>query len=154
MSALLEQIRADQLAARKAGMKENATTLTTLLGEASPSGTATVNDDQVLRVVQKFVKNIKETMGYTNNQEVIDRMNLEIIVLEKYIPTQLTADEIRSFASKVLVTLEGMRDEKKFGEVMKQLAAAYRGRYEGKLAMAVVAGMTELTKQVVDTSVK
>lgn len=60
---LLDKIKADQLAARKAGDKLTATLLTTLLGEASPAGNATVTDDDVIKVIRKFIKNNTETLA-------------------------------------------------------------------------------------------
>lgn len=143
MSALLKRIKADQLAARKAARKEEALLLTTLLGEAGPSGNAEVTDEQVQKVVQKFVKNLNEMIGYTTNPIVVERMKYEAEVLEKYLPAQLSEDELRSAIRQALANLkeDGVSGPKAVGMVMKELSTHYKGQYDGKTASTIVKEM-------------
>jgi uncharacterized protein YqeY len=138
MSELLKQIKADQVAARKARNTQEATVLTTLLGEAGPSGNDVVTDEQVTKVVQKFLKNLHDVIGYTANSEVQDRMKEEIAILERYQPAQLTEDKIRQFATEALADLADEPAGKRVGMVMKQLTEKYRGQYDGKVASQIV----------------
>ena len=138
MSELLKQIKADQVAARKARNTQEATVLTTLLGEAGPSGNDVVTDEQVTKVVQKFLKNLHDVIGYTANPEVQDRMKEEIAILERYQPAQLTEDKIRQFATEALADLADEPAGKRVGMVMKQLTEKYRGQYDGKVASQIV----------------
>jgi len=141
MSELLKQIKADQLSARKAGRKHEATVLTTLLGEASPSGTQIVTDEHVQGVIKKFLKNLRDVMGYTANPEVQDRMKDEISILERYQPKQLTEDELRRFISVTLDEIGDVPAQKQVGMVMKELTAKYKGQYDGKVASQLVKKM-------------
>ncbi|SRR6056297_2223307 len=141
MSELLKQIKADQVAARKARNTEEATVLTTLLGEASPSGTGTVTDEDVTKVVQKFLKNLRDVIGYTANPEVQERMKNEIAILERYQPAQLTEDDIRAFVTEVVADLGDVPSGKKVGMVMKQLTEQHKGQYDGKVASQIVKEM-------------
>ena len=141
MSKLLERIRADQIAARRAKNTFNATALTTLLGEASPSGNETVTDEQVTKVVQKFLKNLKELIGYTDDLEVQVAARNEIALLEKYQPQQLTEDQLRAFISHTVAGLDNVPEPKRVGMVMKALTTNHKGQYDGKIASAIVKEM-------------
>ena len=141
MSALLEKIRADQVAARKARDTFKATVLTTLLGEASPSGKESVTDEQVTKVVQKFLKNLREVIGFTNDIEVQAKMQSEIFILEQYQPKQLSEQELRSFISTTIAELSDIEGPRKTGMVMKELTAKYKGQFDGKTASAIVKEM-------------
>lgn len=142
MSELLKKIKADQVAARKAKQTLEATVLTTLLGEAGPSGKDTVTDEQVQKVVQKFLKNLHDVIGYTANPEVQERMKQEIAILERYQPAQMSEDEIRAFVTEALADLGDIEPAgKKVGMVMKQLTEKHKGQYDGKTASAIVKEM-------------
>lgn len=143
MSELLAKIKADQVTARKAGDKETATVLTTLLGEAGPSGNGTVTDEQVQKVVQKFLKNLRDVIGYTANPAIQERMKNEIAILEKYQPAQLSEDEIRAFVTEVTADLGDVPAGKRVGMVMKQLTEKYKGQYDGKVASNIVKEMVQ-----------
>jgi len=138
MSELLEKIRADQVTARKAKNSIEATSLTTLLGEASPSGTETVTDEQVIKVVQKFLKNLRELIGYTDDLEVQVAARNEITLLERYQPKQLTEDQIRSFVAAIIGGCGDVPAAKKVGLMMGALNAHHKGQYDGKTASAIV----------------
>ena len=138
MSALLEQIRRDQVAARKAKDTFAATALTTLLGEASPSGNETVTDEQVTKVVQKFLKNLREVLEFTKDVDAQSDIRKEIGLLEKYQPKQLTEDEIRSFVVAIIGGCGDVPAAKKVGLMMGALSAHYKGQYDGKIASAIV----------------
>jgi len=138
MSALLELIRADQVAARKAKDTFAALALTTLLGESSPSGNDTVTDEQVAKVVQKFLKNLRELLEFTKDIDAQSDIRKEIGLLEKYQPTQLTEDQIRSFVAAIVGGCGDVPAAKKVGLMMGALNAHYKGQYDGKIASAIV----------------
>jgi uncharacterized protein YqeY len=141
MSELLKQIKADQLSARKAGRKHEATVLTTLLGEASPSGTQIVTDEHVQGVIKKFLKNLRDVMGYTANTNVQERMQEETAILERYQAAQLTEEELREFISVKLDELNNVEGPKKIGLVMRDLTIKYQGQFDGKFAVELVKEM-------------
>ncbi|AAQ17907.1 hypothetical protein Aeh1ORF245c [Aeromonas phage Aeh1] len=86
--SLLEQLKKDQIALRKSAdrstdigkLKINA--LTTLIGEASPAGNATVSDEQVQAVIRKFVKNLDESLAvsYARAKEIANEMATQEVV--------------------------------------------------------------------------
>lgn len=145
MSELLNRIKEDQVAARKAGNKNEAVVLTTLLGEAGPSGNSTVDDEQVQKVVQKFIKNLNDVIGFTANPEVQERMKYEIKILERYMPAQLSESQLRGAIKQALTRLQsqGVTGPKCVGMVMKELSTHYKGQFDGKVASNIVKEMVQ-----------
>jgi hypothetical protein len=127
--ALIDKIRENQLAARKARDTIHASLLTTLLGEvgivAKNAGRTDATDEEVIATVKKFVK---------NNESIPDGVrnvthDAELHILEEYLPKQLTRDE--------LLAIKGTRGFANKGEWMKFLKDNYAGQYDGKIASEV-----------------
>lgn len=133
MSKLLDKIKKDRLTAMKQGDKIVATQLTTLLGEASPSGNQEVTDQDVEKVVQKFAKNAKEMLKYTEDAQKKYGIEWEIILYESYLPKQLTEQELR-FKITELIS-QGCDN---IGKVMGQLNQQHKGQFDGKVASQIV----------------
>lgn len=127
--ALIDQIKADQLAARKARDTLHASLLTTLLGEvgivAKNAGRTDATDEEVIATVKKFIKNNESIPDGARNVT----HDAELHTLEEYLPKQLTRDEL------VAIKATGTFANK--GEWMKHLKENYAGRYDGKLASEV-----------------
>ena len=96
MSELLKEIKLDQVAARKLSDTITADILTTLLGEASPSGKDTTTDAKVLAVIKKFVKNLNETVPLMTNPIDIGVGRLEIATLKEYLPKQIEGSSLEN----------------------------------------------------------
>jgi uncharacterized protein YqeY len=126
----MEQIKTEQIAARKAG-DSRASLLTTLLGEAAMVGKNAgreTTDQEVVAVVKKFIKNIDETIAalQARNQLYVEFV-VEREVLEKYLPMQLSEAALREVA----------RCQKDMPSFMKHLKENFAGQYDGKLASTV-----------------
>lgn len=146
--SLMNKLRADNLKARKEKDTVAANLLTTLVSEATMvgknNGNRETTDEEALRVVKKFLDNAKETRelllknGAIENRvtcdwQPIDQVNLEIKLLESYMPKQMTEDEIRSEINFVNSTSPGTT----LGEVMKHFKANFSGQYDGKLVSQI-----------------
>jgi len=143
---LIEQIKADQVNARKNRTVTIASLLTTLIGEAEMVGKNKRNgaptDEEVQAVVVKFIKNNNEI---TNNPSVDterkEQAAFEVRILSAYLPKQLTEEEltreIRSIIDDLTVGAETLT-AKDMGSVMKELKVRHGGSYGGKLASTIV----------------
>ena len=60
-----------------------------------------------------------------------------MVVLEGYMPTPLTEDELAA-AVDAAVAETGASSMQDMGRVMQALAAAYKGRYDGRAASDIV----------------
>ena len=133
----------------KDGMKSNDTTrklairaVKTAITEAKVSGTEakTVNDADVLAIITKQVKQRRDSIIEYNKggrPDLAVQEQAEIVVLEVYLPVQLSETEIRERAQAVIAEL-GVTDMKGFGSVMKRLSADLRGIADGQIVNRVV----------------
>ena len=128
---LMEQIKEKQITARKAGHSQDASLLTTLLGEAAMVGKNAgreTTDQEVVAVVKKFIKNAEETIAaLTSRNQDATALLAECSVLEQFLPLQLTELALQHLA-------ESQKDMPTF---MKHLKENYAGQYDGKLASTV-----------------
>jgi len=137
----LKEIKRDALQARK--IKDpKARILVTLIGEASMigknDGNRDTTDDEVLKVIQKFVKNCDENIiQRKKNNEDLEDFKFELEVLSEYLPKQLAEHDLRMKIVNyvVLNDLSSMRD---MGKVMQMLQKLLPGQYEGKMASRLV----------------
>jgi hypothetical protein len=127
--ALIDKIRENQLAARKARDTIPAFLLTTLLGEvgivAKNAGRTDATDEEVIATIKKFIKNNESIPDGARNVT----HDAELHILEAYLPKQLTRED--------LVALKHVMNPANKGEWMKFLKENYAGRYDGKLASEV-----------------
>ncbi|MCW3782912.1 GatB/YqeY domain-containing protein [Defluviimonas salinarum] len=140
--SLLEKIRADALAARKAKAPE-AGVLVTLKGEIDTktklfNPAREMTDDEVVAVVKKFLKGIEETIVALEggrNPDALAKVIAEKRVLEGLLPAQMTAPDIEAFARARIAAGADL------GAVMAALKAEHSGLYDGKLASGIVRGL-------------
>lgn len=142
--SILDTIKADQLAARKA--KDSVTTalLTTLIGEIegeltrlAPEARLKAVEATVTATVKSFLKKNAENnviAGDRRDSDWCDQLSTEAQALEKYLPTQLTAEHIKGIVHTLCQDV-GNRTK---GFLMKFLKDNHAGQYDGKVAAGVV----------------
>ena len=89
-----------------------------------------LTDDQVLSVIQKMLKQRKDSIeAYqkADRQDLIDQEQLEIDVLSKYMPEPLTDDEVSKIIDEVISELNAT-DMKDMGKVVGVLKSKISGR--------------------------
>ncbi len=138
MAALLNKIKTDQLAARRARDSVAASLLTTLYSEAATIGLnlgkRATTDREVIAVVKKFIKNIDECIAVVADPTT---QLAEKKILEGYLPKQLTEQEITDIVSNILSGIV-CPTKKDMGIVMSTLKAMHSGCYDGALANKIV----------------
>lgn len=146
--SLLDQIRKDQLQARKTQNKIAAELLTTLIGEAAMVGKNAGNrestDTEVKAVIKKFLKNNTETTTSLHlnlaTPLMMEVLQKEKEILESYLPKQMTEKELKAFFENEIVVSGG----KEVGILMKALKNQRAGQYDGKMAAEVVKELVKL----------
>ena len=139
---LSERLTEDMKAAMKAGPagKVRLETMRAAIKNAEIEKHAPLSDDEILGIIQKQVKQLKESMAdfeRSSRKDLIERAQAEIDVLSDYLPKQLTADEVRDLARKVIAEV-GAQSVKDMGKVMGPLMAQTRGRADGKMVQQIV----------------
>lgn len=127
---LYEKIRNDWIKARKEKDKVLSNFLSTLISDidnsAKNDNNRDVNDDDVINVVNKFIKNINETLLYNENEN--SRRELNYLLSVK--PEDLSDDFIKEIIKEKLD--ENGYNKKTTGIIMKFLKENYNGKFDPK----------------------
>ena len=101
---------------------------------------ADLEDTDVFGVIAKEVRQRKESIEafkQGNRNDLVAKEEAEMAILEKYLPKQMTREEIIAEARRVIeeVGAEGPGDK---GKVMPKLIARLKGKADGREINAVV----------------
>lgn len=99
-----------------------------------------LSDEEVIEVVAAEVKKRKEAASEfekVNRQEAADREKAEIEILMKYMPAQMSEDEIRAEVVKA-VAESGAGGLKDLGKVMKIIIPVLKGKADGTVINRIV----------------
>jgi uncharacterized protein YqeY len=132
--ACLEQIDADL---KKAMLERDEVTRDTL--RMIKSELLTLDNPDELAVLSRAVKSRRESIkSYVEGgrQDLADKEQAEIEVIERYLPKQLSEDETREAIAGIIEEL-GLSSKKELGKVMKEVKARYPGQVDGKLASSI-----------------
>lgn len=108
--------------------------------QSEVDGQATLDDAGVQEILTKQAKQRRESMA---DYESAGRADLaaaeqaELVLIEAYLPQQMSADEVRAVAAGLIVEL-GVTDAKGMGQVMGRLMAQLKGKADGRLVNQVV----------------
>lgn len=108
--------------------------LSTLYAEIftlSKSGKELTEDDEI-RIIKKFVKNIDETLALEITEEQKTRLNSEKEILESYLPKQLGKEETEKIVDEMISQGKVMKD------IMAYFKENYTGRYDGRTVSEIV----------------
>jgi uncharacterized protein YqeY len=147
MSTLKETLHADLTEAIRSRNAVVAATLRmalTAISTAETAGTThrELSDDEVLKVLVKEGKKRREaSAAYTGagRPELAAREDAEFAVLEGYLPTQLTDEEIAALVAQA-VAQTGATGMPQLGMVMKAVQPLVAGRADGGRVAAVRSG--------------
>lgn len=111
-----------------------------LLFKTSEGGSKEVTDGDILNMIRKLVKQRKEAAEqYTAacRQELADNELAEAAVLEKYLPKQLSAEEVKAKVQEIIAQV-GATSIKDMGKVMGVANKALAGLSDGRTISTVV----------------
>lgn len=99
-----------------------------------------VDDNKIIEIIAKEVKGKKDALvefEKGGREDLIEQTNKEIEVLEKYLPKQLSKDEITEVVKEVIASL-GATSMKDMGSVMKEAKAKIGAAADGRAINEVV----------------
>ena len=97
-----------------------------------------LDDNGVLGILAKEMKTRQDSLTEfekAGREDLISHVKEEIAVLQKYMPAQLTEDEIRDVVKKAITECG---DNVNMGNVMKHVMPNTKGRADGKLVNTIV----------------
>ena len=111
-----------------------------LLAKTEKGASENINEEAETKVLQKLVKQRKESAEIYKAQNREDLYQIEVEemnVIEAYLPKQMERDEIKSFVHEV-VTRVGATSMKDMGKVMGVVNKELAGKADGKTISEVV----------------
>ena len=141
---LTKQVALDLMAAMKAQDKVKLDALralkTAFILAKSETGASDIEDDAELKIVQKLIKQRRDSateFATNNRQDLADKENAEADVLSMYLPKQISAEELEK-AIKEIIGAVGATSMKDMGKVMGVASKELAGLAEGRAISAKV----------------
>ena len=111
-----------------------------LLAKTATGVQAEITEDQELKIIQKQVKQRKDSAAIfitQNRQDLADPELAEIAVLEQFLPAALSEEEIEKVVAATITKLgaSGMKD---MGKVMGVVSNELSGQADGKVISTLV----------------
>lgn len=111
-----------------------------LEAKTAPGANDTVSDETAIKLIQKLAKQGKESAELYSSQnrpELAQEELAQVAVMEKYLPKQLSEDEIKAVLAGI-VEQTGASGPQDMGKVMGVATKQLAGKAEGKTISAIV----------------
>jgi len=140
---LYEKIQSDMYSAMKAGEKEKASTLRTVLAKLKDKqidAREPLSEKDEIKVLQTLVKQRKESIDLYQKggrSELAEAESFELEIINTYLPEMMNEDDVRKLIEEIIeqTSAQSMAD---LGKVMPQIMKQGKGLIEGKTAQRIV----------------
>lgn len=105
-----------------------------LEAKTAPGANDTLTDDAALKIMQKLVKQGKDSAQIyvgQNRQDLADAELAQVKVIEAYLPKQMNAEELEAKIKEIIAQV-GATSPKDMGKVMGVASKALAGQAEGR----------------------
>ena len=95
----------------------------------------TLDDDGIIEILAKEVKKRRDSLPdyeKSRRQDLVDNLKTEIDILLKYLPQQLTEEELEVIVKKAIQDT-GANSAKDMGKMMQAVMPLVKGRADGKM---------------------
>lgn len=147
--ALKDRITDDMKAAMRAKEAERLSTIRMLLAaikQKEVDERITVDDVQTVAIVDKLIKQRKDSVAafrQAGRDELADKEQAEIAVLEGYLPQRLSGDEVAAEVARIVAEI-GAAGPGDMGKVMAAVKAQLAGKADmGQVSAAVKAALSK-----------
>ena len=142
--SLTDTINADiktaMLSKDEAGLRGLRAIKSALIIAKTSGASAEASADEEIKMLQKLVKQRKESVEiYTaqNRPDLAEKEQQEIAVIEKYLPKQMGEDEIRTILKQIIETT-GAKTPADMGKVMGAASKQLAGKADNKIISTIV----------------
>ena len=111
-----------------------------LEAKTAPGANDTLSDADALKIMQKLVKQGKDSAAIyveQGRQDLADAELAQVQVIENYLPKQMSAEELEA-ELKAIIAQVGASGPKDMGKVMGAATKALAGRAEGRMISETV----------------
>lgn len=143
---LYEKIQSDMYTAMKAGEKEKASTLRTVLAKLKDKQIDTrepLSEKDEIKVLQTLVKQRKESIDLYQKggrSELAEAESFELEIINTYLPEMMNEDDVRKLIEEIIEEA-GAQSMADLGKVMPQIMKQGKGLIDGKTAQRIVSEM-------------
>ena len=140
---MVEQLEKDMIEAMKNHEKERLAVIRAVkagLKQEQIDHKKEINDELLIDVVNRQVKMRRESIGEFEKggrQDLVDQTKAEIDILMKYLPKQLTEDEVREVIEEIFAEVQP-ESQKDMGKVMKEAQAKLKGKADMKEVSTII----------------
>ena len=138
MSTLENTIQKDLVQAMKDHKEHTVSALRSV--KTAPGGKKELEDGDIIKIIQKLVKQRKESMdiySQAGRSELADNEQQEMLVLMNYLPKMLTESEVEEIVANTIANL-GATTMKDMGKVMGFINKTYSGQVDGSMVSRIV----------------
>lgn len=140
---MVEKLKQDMVEAMKAKDKEHLTTIRMIKGDLDKEHIdkkREINDDLLIEVVNRGIKQRKDSIAEFEKggrNDLIEKTQAEIEILQSYLPAQLSEEEVSLIIDEAfqIVNPEGPRD---MGKIMKEVQPKLKGRADMKKVSEII----------------
>lgn len=138
---IMTELKAAMLAKDEAALRSlRAVKAAILLAKTSEGGGGELKEDDEIKLLQKLVKSRKDSLEIyqqQNRPDLAKKEEEEIAVIEKFLPKQLSPEEIRT-ALAAIIAETGASSPADMGKVMGVATKQLAGKADGKTISALV----------------
>lgn len=140
---MVEQLEKDMIEAMKNKEKERLTVIRMVkasLKQEQIDHKKELNEDLLIDVVNKQIKMRKDSISEFakgNRQDLIEQAQSEIDILMKYLPEQLSEEEVLKVIDEIFADVKP-ESQKDMGRVMGPVQARLKGRADMKMVSTII----------------
>ena len=134
-----QDIKAAMLAKEKVRLESLRAIKAAILLAKTADGSESIADEAVVKIIQKLVKQRKETAEIykqQNREELAAQELAEAAAMEVYLPKQLSEEELEAELKKIIAQV-GATGPQDMGKVMGTATKALAGKAEGRMISAM-----------------
>lgn len=135
-----QDIKSAMLAKEKTRLESLRAVKAAILLAKTADGSESIADEAVVKIIQKLVKQRKETAQIyrqQNRPELADNELAEASYMEVYLPAQLSEAELEAELKKIIARV-GATQPSEMGKVMGAATKELAGKADGKMISALV----------------
>ena len=140
---MFDQIQNDMKTALKNGEKVKANTLRLLISKLKNKAIevrSSLDDKQILQVIQKTAKQHKESIRMYkdgNREDLVEQEQVELDIVERYLPSMMSEEEVNIVVESIIQET-GATTMADFGKVMPQVMKKGAGKIDGSIAQSIL----------------
>ena len=138
---IMTDLKAAMLAKNEAALRSlRAVKAAILLAKTAEGGSGELKEEDEIKLLQKLVKQRKDSLEIFQQQNRADlakKEEEEIEVIEKFLPVQLSPEELKEEISKIITTV-GASSPADMGKVMGVATKQFAGKADGRSVAALV----------------